>query len=144
MDRDPKTIFYDGDCALCHGAVKFILPRDRREVFDFAPIGGATYFKVLGSTPGSGVPGAPAERLPDSILVRRSDGSTLMRSAAVLHILERLGGGWRAMAVLASAVPRSWRDWAYDRVASVRRRLFGAPPGACPLVPPELRHRLRV
>lgn len=134
-DQKPEIVFYDGDCALCHGAVKFILPRDRHARFAFAPIGGEAYSRLLASS---------LVDLPDSIIVLRSDGSILARSAAALHILRHLGHGWRILASVARAIPRPLRDWLYDRVAKVRRRLFSKPAGACPLVSPELRRRLLV
>lgn len=143
MEQEPETIFYDGECALCHGAVKFIIARDRQARFVFAPLGGATFVRLLGRAPACGSTDQPTEGPPDSIVVCRNDGSTLVRSAAVLHILERLGGAWWALARLARVVPRPVRDWCYDRVAAVRRRWFGAASGACPLVPPERRDRLR-
>ena len=35
----PERLFYDGTCALCHGAVRFVLARDRDgSAFRFAPL----------------------------------------------------------------------------------------------------------
>ncbi len=134
METQPDIVFYDGDCALCHGVVRFVLPRDRRAAFVFAPLGGQTFSRVLGTKPNAD--------LPDSILVRRADGSVLVRSQAVMHIARSLGGVWALLARIARIFPRGLRDWAYNRIAAVRRRWFGRPAGACPLVPPELRPRL--
>ena len=33
-----KIIYYDGECGLCHGAVKFILGIDSKNKFHFSPI----------------------------------------------------------------------------------------------------------
>ena len=134
MTASSERIFYDGDCGLCHRWVKFALARDRgRELFRFAPLAGPTFASDV----------TPEERrgLPDSIAVRTADGRLLVRSAATLHILTRLGGPWRALAGVLGLVPRPLRDWTYDGVARVRKRLFAAPPAACPLVPRELARR---
>ena len=134
MATGGERIYFDGECGLCHRWVKFALARDRgRELFRFAPLQGPTFAADV----------SPEERraLPDSVAVRTADGRLLTRSAATLHILSRLGGPWRGLAALARVVPRPLRDWTYDRVASVRKRLFAQPPTACPMVPRELSRR---
>jgi predicted DCC family thiol-disulfide oxidoreductase YuxK len=129
-----ETLFYDGHCGLCHRAVKFVLKRDPEgKLFRFAPLQGET-FK-------SRVPEDRRAALPDSMVVETSDGSLLLRSDAWIHILRRLGGGWRLAAALFSAIPRSVRDSVYDFVASVRHKIFRRRDDLCPLVPPDIRIR---
>lgn len=126
-------IFYDGSCGLCHGTVKFTVRRDRQGLFRFAPLGGETF---LNSIP------APRRRgLPDSIVVLTEQGDVLTRSAGALYILRRLGGIWKALAVLAGAAPHGLRDAAYDFIARTRYRFFRRPRGVCPMLPPDLRGR---
>ncbi len=79
--------------------------------------------------------------LPDSLIVMREDGDLLSRSAAVLHLLRRLGGVWRVTGMLAGCLPSAWLDRGYDCLARVRRQLFPAPSSACPLIPAQLRER---
>jgi predicted DCC family thiol-disulfide oxidoreductase YuxK len=74
-------------------------------------------------------------------VVRTEDGRLLTRSAAVVHLLKRLGGLWRVIGVLGGCLPSSLLDWTYDRIARVRHRLFAKPDDACPVVPRELRTR---
>jgi predicted DCC family thiol-disulfide oxidoreductase YuxK len=131
--EDVETVFYDGHCGLCHRFVRFVIARDRDARFHFAPLSGAL---LREST-------TEAERaaLPDSVAVRTAQGALLVRSSAVLHVLERLGGGWRGLARAGRLVPRPLRDLAYDLVARVRGRLFARPPDVCPLLPKELAGR---
>ncbi|HZT29585.1 MAG TPA: DCC1-like thiol-disulfide oxidoreductase family protein [Bryobacteraceae bacterium] len=130
----PELIFYDGHCGLCHGFVKFALARDREGArFRFAPLQGETVRER--------VPENARAALPDSVVVLTSDGRLLVRSTAVLHVLRQLGPFWRLLAAVCILTPRAWRDWAYDRVAALRRRLFAPPPDVCPLVPAEWRGR---
>lgn len=123
-------VFYDGSCGLCHKAVKFLLAEDTLGGrFRFAPLGGTTATAAL-----SGL--GP---LPDSIVVVTADGRRLLKSSAVLDAMTRIGGYWRILGHVLSLVPRPLRDFAYDGVAKVRKRLFRTPDGPCPLLPPELR-----
>jgi predicted DCC family thiol-disulfide oxidoreductase YuxK len=131
---EPERIFYDGDCGLCHRWVLFTLSRERgRELFRFAPLTGPTFERLV----------SPRERagLPDSIVVRTREERLLVRSEAALHVLARIGGLWGVLASAARIVPRPLRDWVYDRVAAVRKRIFAKPAGTCPLVPRELARR---
>jgi len=74
-------------------------------------------------------------------VVRRTDGRLLLRSAAAAHVLERLGGLWRAAGWLLARIPQGVRDAAYDFVGRVRHRLFARPAELCPVTPPDLRER---
>jgi len=127
-------LFYDGGCGLCHHLVRFAIRRDPEgSRFRYAPLGGATFQEVL--------PAADRSALPDSVVLRTADGRTLIRSDAVLHLGERLGGVWRLLARTLGLLPRWLLDFGYDRVAGVRKRLFAPPAGVCPVLPPELRGR---
>ena len=133
LETDRSLIFYDGHCALCHASVRFIARHDPRGLFAFAPLDGPTFREA--------VPQPRRERLPDSVIVLTRDGRLLMHSTAALHILHRLGGVWRVMAVIGRLVPRPLRDGVYRLIAVVRRYLFPRPRGVCPLMSPELRAR---
>ncbi len=129
-----EFIFYDGHCALCHRSVKFVLKHDRSgTTFRFAPLQGATFQ--------SKVPAGRRVGLPDSVVVLTGDGALLVRSNAFLHILRRLGGGWKALGSVLGVIPRPLRDVVYDFVARIRYRVFGTREELCPIVPPELRAR---
>ena len=129
-----SMVFYDGACGLCHRTVRFAIARDRDgRHFRFAALGGKAFCRL--------VPEALRRGLPDSIVLLTPDGSLLTRSAAVIHILERIGGPWRLPGGLLALVPQGLRDLGYDGIARVRHRLFGRPTDACPVTPPELRAR---
>ncbi len=129
-----ETLFYDGQCGLCHNAVRFLLAEDRAPggAFRFAPLGGETFQATVSR---------PAD-LPDSLALVTDDGRVLTRSRAVLHLGRRLGGLWRVIAGLVGLLPIALLDRAYDAVAHVRHRLFARPEEACPIAPRELRSRL--
>jgi predicted DCC family thiol-disulfide oxidoreductase YuxK len=134
MTHHPETVFYDGHCGLCHGAVRFLLAEDSDgSRFRFAPLDSDLFLRT--------VPEHLRRDLPDSLIVLTEQGRLLTRSAAVLHLLHRLGGAWRLLAMIMSPVPQRLRDAAYDAIARVRHRLFPAPEAACPMLPPALRRR---
>lgn len=130
----PETLFYDGHCGLCHGAVRFLMSEDRTPggAFRFAPLGGET-FQVAIPNPSA---------LPDSLVLLSEDGRTLTKSAAVLHAGRRLGGLWRVMSWLGGLLPPALRNYGYDALARVRYRWFSRPQDACPIAAPDLRSRL--
>ena len=130
----PAIVFYDGHCGLCHRTVRFLLAEDRSGVaFRFAAIGGKNFRSL--------VPEDKRASLPDSVVLRTTDGTLLARSEAILEACRRLGGYWRVLAAAARLIPRVLRDGVYNAIARRRKRLFGAPEDACPLLAPELRKR---
>ena len=129
-----ELIFYDGRCGLCHHTVRFVLKHDRSgNAFRFAPLQGETFLRR--------VPIAQRADLPDSIVILTEQGSLLVRSDAILHILRRLGGGWKLVAAITGAIPWLLRDAAYNSVARIRYRIFGKREDSCPIVPVKLRAR---
>jgi predicted DCC family thiol-disulfide oxidoreductase YuxK len=126
-------VFYDGHCGLCHRGVKFILKRDRRGIFCYAPLQGSTFSQRVSAE--------QRQNLPDSIIVLTRDGRLLARSSAAVHILLRLGLLWPVVGGVLWIIPRPVRNWAYDAIARRRGRFFKRPEQTCPLMPEELRGR---
>ena len=132
--NEPELLFYDGDCGVCHWAVKFVAARDPDgSSFRFAPLHGITFEESL--------PADMAANLPDSLVVLDRDGRVLFRSSGLVHILRRLGGVWGPVGSLLWIVPRPLRDLGYDLFARIRHRLVARPEATCPVLPPELRGR---
>ena len=129
-----EWVFFDGDCGFCHRWVQLVVKHDQDgRAFRFAPRKGETFRSLVAAERG--------QALPPSILVLTTEGQILTRSSAVLHILDRLGGGWRVMAFVGRMVPAGIRDVVYRFIAHVRHGLLPAPDSPCPVVAPELRRR---
>ena len=132
-------LLYDGSCGLCHGFVRFVLPRDRQGRLHFAPLQGKLAARLL--PPLGGDP-----QLLDTVWVivdyAGQAPRALRQSDAVLHVLRYLRG-WRWLAPLLRLVPRALREWCYRRVARVRYRLFGRR-DACALPAPDQRARFLI
>ena len=109
-------VVFDAQCLLCSRWVKFLLRFDRRGVFRFASIQGATGRALLANA------GLRVDGLQTLLLV---DGEqTWQHTAAILRVLHALGWPWRA-AWLGWLVPAPMRDAAYRLVARNRYVLFG-------------------
>jgi len=129
----PETVYYDGECGLCHGAVRFLLSEDPEGVFLLAPLQSEAFEQATADI--------DRTRLPDSILIQSEAGGWLAKGKAVRHLLAELGGLWRVLGWFLAAIPGPILDGLYDLVAKVRRRVFPKPEGLCPLVPPHLGKR---
>lgn len=128
-----SIVLFDGVCNLCNGAVLFIIDRDPRGRFQFAPLQSDLAVELLRSL-GQDVPEAGS----DSIVLIE-DGRAYQRSAAALRIAKNLSGLWPVLAA-GLVVPRVVRDWVYDLVARNRYRWFGREE-ACRVPSPALRER---
>mgnify|MGYP006272313913 CR=1 len=110
----PLVVLIDGECALCNRTADWLASRDPGGRMVFAT-NRAEVARIAGEPPGGD---------PDTVVVW--DGSRrLVRSAAILRLLECLGGGWRGLAWAGRLCPAGLRDLVYDFVAR-RRRSFGA------------------
>ncbi|WP_144200445.1 thiol-disulfide oxidoreductase DCC family protein [Shewanella sp. KCT] len=116
-DFYPLVIF-DGSCNLCHGAVRFIVRRDRREHFKFASIQSETAQRLLANR---GI-NVDLEDLSSFYLL--DEQGVLAQSEAALAVASQLDGLWPLLRVL-KVLPRGLRDWSYRQVANRRYRLFG-------------------
>jgi predicted DCC family thiol-disulfide oxidoreductase YuxK len=110
-----RLILFDGVCALCAWWVQFVIARDPAARYRFTPVQspfGAGLAKRFGIDPEN----------PETNAVIR-DGTAYFKSDAALRVLADLPRyGWLR---LASPLPKPLRDFAYDRIANNRYRLFG-------------------
>lgn len=134
VTTDPPVLLYDGVCALCNGAVRFVLAHDRSRTIRFAALDSAFARCVIARHPGL--------RNADSLVFVEppfGDARVAVRSEAILRVAARMGGPWRAAALLR-ILPRAVRDASYDLVARSRYRVFGKL-DSCPRPPADARHR---
>lgn len=127
-------LFYDGGCGLCHRTVRFVLWVDgTADRFRFAPLESESFRTLIDEAQRGG--------LPDSIVLRLAGGTLLTRSAALVYVLQRLGGFWSVVGAALRLLPEDWRDALYDFIAGRRRAWFRPPADRCPVVPAHLRSR---
>lgn len=125
-------LLFDGVCNLCNAGVVFIVRRDPRGRFRFAPLQSAPAARLLEKA------GIGAEALPDSMIVIEN-GRVLYRSDAALRIARGLRWPWPALGALW-IIPRPLRNGLYRLVARNRYRWFGQR-SECMMPTPELQAR---
>ena len=118
-NSENHIVFYDGYCVLCSKSVDFILSRDQLDKFRFASLQSEFSHKILLE---KGYPTTNIQTLSNIVYLRNN--VLKIKSDAVLSILWDLGGIYKATC-LGYLLPRSVRDFAYDRLAKVRYRIFG-------------------
>lgn len=112
--KDHAVILFDGVCNLCNGAVRFVINRDKKDYFRFAPIQSEVAKELTG-----------IENIKESsTIILVEDGKIYHRSAAALRICKNLSGGWRLLYGLI-ILPKFIRDAVYNFIAKNRFKWFG-------------------
>ena len=133
MDNTTNPILlFDGVCTLCNGAVRFIIERDSKARFKFAPLQsafGQTELRKLN---------LPTEEFDSYVLL--DNGKHYFRSTAAIRVYSQLDGFlWRFTSVFY-LVPTPIRDAIYGWVARNRYKWFGKEE-ACMVPTPEITKR---
>jgi predicted DCC family thiol-disulfide oxidoreductase YuxK len=112
---DHPIVFFDGHCGLCNSTVDWILRKDKKHVFRFAPL--------QGTTAGDLFKGMDEGELLRSFWLKDEEGLH-RRSTAMLRILKRLGG-FVSLGYAAIVVPKVVRDGVYNWIAKRRYKIWG-------------------
>lgn len=123
------TIFFDGVCNLCNGAINFVIDRDKRHYYKFASLQSTVARNKLPNTSQS----------LDSIVLYKKSGEILYKSNAALEVAKHLRGLWPLLYIF-KIVPRVIRDFIYDWIARNRYKWFGKR-DTCRMPSPELKER---
>lgn len=129
-DLPDGLILFDGVCVLCSAWVKFVIPRDPKELFRFVAIQSelgralATRFNIDAD-------------MPESNVVIRA-GVAWFKGDSALRVCHDLPG-WRWTRMFRLA-PRPLRNVFYDIIARNRYRLFGRR-DTCFMPSPDLQRR---
>jgi predicted DCC family thiol-disulfide oxidoreductase YuxK len=130
---DPAgVVLFDGTCAFCERAVRFIATRDSRGYFRFGASQSPQAAALLAPY------GLSRATVRSIILIE--DGQVYLRSTASLRIAARLRWPWSLLRVCL-LVPLPLRDLVYRAVAAVRHRVAGRS-NACDVPPREIRERM--
>lgn len=116
VTAESRVVLFDGVCKLCSAWARFLIRFDTRRRFTLATVQSPEGKAVLTWC------GLPTDTYETLVLVSR--GRAYVRSAAVIRILSGLPMPW-PLAWVVWLIPAPIRDWAYDRVALNRYRLFG-------------------
>ncbi len=111
------VVIFDGECVFCNRWVDLLMRFDRHDVFRFAARQtgmGASLMRASRL--------ARKRRLGSIVLVE--DGTVLLRSAAVLRMLDLLGFPF-SLAAVFRLIPSTLRDSIYEWFARNRLKWFG-------------------
>ena len=116
MANVDQVLLFDGICNLCNRLVIFLIKRDQKSKFKFAPLqssAGQILLKKLGLSSNN-----------INTLVYIKGEKYYLKSSAVLHVLKDLGGIWKNFFIFI-LVPRFIRDALYNLTAKWRYRIMG-------------------
>ncbi len=105
-----KIVFYDSYCGLCHFAIKLLISLDVSHQLKFAPIGGATFYKLI-----------PEKYHKLDTVFLFNQGNISVKSDAIILgiIIARTNCFWlKAFLVIPSFI----RNYFYDLIAQNRKR----------------------
>ncbi len=111
-----QIIIFDGICNFCNGAVNFIIKRDSKGVFKFAPMQSEVAQELMANY-------QVHEVGYETFLLIRDD-ECFLRTNAAFEIIKYLDGFWFIFRAL-KIVPSSIRDYFYRLLARNRYKLFG-------------------
>ena len=119
-----NVIYYDGECGLCHLAVKFILRVDSKSKFYFSPLSNLDYnLKNI-----------------DSIVFKKG-GKVFYEGQAIIMIFENLDNNWNYLAKVLKLFPVNVLDTAYRWVSRNRAKVSVKKVSSCPIVPNSYQKR---
>ena len=113
-----NVIYYDGECGLCHLAVRFILRVDSKSKFYFSPLSNLdNNLKNI-----------------DSIILKKGN-KVFYEGQAVIMIFENIDNNWNYLAKVLKLVPINLLDAAYRWVSRNRAKVSVKKVSSCPIVP---------
>jgi predicted DCC family thiol-disulfide oxidoreductase YuxK len=113
---DAPVWVFDGVCVLCSGAVNYLLRHERDHTIRFVAIQsseGRALAQQHGVDPDN----------PESFLFIEK-GVALQKSDGIIALFNHAGGVARVVQ-FGRFLPRSMRDWLYDKLARNRYSIFG-------------------
>jgi predicted DCC family thiol-disulfide oxidoreductase YuxK/nicotinamide riboside kinase len=115
--RSIPIVFFDGVCNFCNSTVQWVLKRDYKGTFRFAPIQSDAARLLLAGNPVN-------FEYPESVLLLCND-KLYNKTEAVIELLKQLGGVFQLAAMALRIVPAFIRNPVYNWIARNRYQLFG-------------------
>jgi predicted DCC family thiol-disulfide oxidoreductase YuxK len=133
VPKDKQLILFDGVCNLCNSSVLYVIKRDKKDKFLFAPLQSEIGKEIISDF-------NIDTQKTDSILLYNPENKTITyKSSAALRIAKQLGFPLNLM-ILFIIVPPFIRNWVYDYIAKHRYRWFGKKE-SCMIPTPELQSK---
>ena len=119
-----NVIYYDGECGLCHLAVRSILKVDSKSKFYFSPLSNLdNNLKNI-----------------DSIILKKGN-KVFYEGQAIIMIFENIDNNWNYLAKILKLIPINVLDTAYRWVSRNRAKVSLKKVSSCPIVPSSYQKR---
>tara|TARA_R110002051_G_scaffold51268_4_gene98386 strand:- start:45423 stop:45845 length:423 start_codon:yes stop_codon:yes gene_type:complete len=118
VPKDKLLILFDGVCNLCNSSVLYVIKRDKKNRFLFAPLQSEIGVSVLNEFK------IDTSKTDSILLYNPINNSITYKSTAALHISKYLGFPTNLMTVFF-IVPTFIRNWVYNFVAKNRYKWYG-------------------
>ncbi len=126
--KNNEVIIYDGICVLCNKYIKWVLDKDKENLFLISNLQSKFTEEKF-----------PELRKIDSVAVIKKNGEIIQKSKAVNHILKSINRLILLRTIL-NILPLSISNLFYDIVAKSRYKVFGKY-DSCQLPEPEYKSR---
>lgn len=131
IPKHKKLILFDGVCNLCNNSVQYVIKKDKKNTYLFAPLQGDIGQQIINTFD---VDTAKT----DSILLY-TNGKLYSKSTAALKVAATLGFPTNMLSIFL-IVPPFIRNWVYDFIAKNRYKWYGRK-DACMIPTPELKSK---
>lgn len=132
VPKNKKLILFDGVCNLCNSSVLYVIKRDKKNSFFFAPLQSNVGKQIIKAF------NIDTSKV-DSIILYNPDKGIHYKSTAALKIASQLGFPINLIAVFL-IVPNFIRNWVYGYIAKNRYKWYGKK-DACMIPTTELKRR---
>ena len=126
--KNNEVIIYDGICVLCNKYIKWVLDKDKENLFLISNLQSKFTEEKF-----------PELRKIDSVAVIKKNGEIVQKSKAVNHILKSINRLILLRTIL-NILPLSISNFFYDIIAKIRYKIFGKY-DSCPL--PDQQYKSR-
>ncbi len=133
VPKDKQLILFDGVCNLCNYSVLYVIKRDKKDVFLFAPLQSNIGEEIITAF------NIDTQNTDSIILYNPKTNTITSKSSAALHIAKHLGFPSNLM-VIFFIVPSFIRNWVYNYVAKNRYKWYGKK-DSCMIPTPELQSK---
>ncbi|RRO17119.1 thiol-disulfide oxidoreductase DCC family protein [Flavobacteriaceae bacterium 14752] len=128
LPEDKHIILFDGICNFCNDSVRFIMKRDKKDLYRYASLQSELGQKLTQER------NINTDEVDSIILIQPSE-AYYIKSDAALEIAKNMSGLYPVLSIFL-VLPRGFRDFFYDLIAKNRYKWFGKKE-ICPMPLPE-------
>jgi predicted DCC family thiol-disulfide oxidoreductase YuxK len=133
VTKNKKLILFDGVCNLCNSSVLYVIKRDKKNKFLFAPLQSEVGKQIIHNFD------INTSQVDSIILYNPEKEKIDYKSTAALKVASQLGFPTNILATFL-IIPSFIRNWVYDFIAKNRYKWYGKK-DACMIPTPELKSK---